>query len=495
MLRRDWARLAGAAVLAAGSAAAAPPPISAPSVSSVNADGSPVENAGFLSNLKRSNFLLGDLFGVRTELSKFGISLAIQETSEVLGNPTGGRRQGATYDGLTQNIVQLDTQRAFGWHGGLLNVSALQLHGRNLSADTLLSLQTASGIEADRSTRLWEAWYQQKLLPEDRLDVRIGQQSVDQEFIVTQNGAYFVNTMFGWPAAPSYDFPGGGPAYPLSALGVRFRYRPTNAVAVLAGVYNGSPAPTSDGDPQKADGHGVSFPLNGGTLAMVELQYAYPAIGGMVYPGQGAPLGHTYKVGAWYNSERFDDQRSDHQGLSLADPASDGTPRSHRGQYGIYAVADQMVWRDPKAPNRSASVFGRVIEVPQSDRNLIDFSLNAGVVLHGPFITRLTDTVGLGMGYTHVSQRRERAGSRHRDLRGAVPRPQTSTPSEAARPTSRRPTSINSGRGVRSNPICSTSSIRVAGIANPDLAYQDEIGERTRRGHPYQHPVLRRCIS
>ena len=62
-----------------------------------------------------------------------------------------------------------------------------------------------------------------------------------------------------------------------------------------------------------------------------------------------------------------------------------------------------MVWRDPKAPNHSVSVFGRVIEVPQGDRNLIDFSLNAGVVLHAPVITRLDDTIGLGMGYTHVA--------------------------------------------------------------------------------------------
>ncbi len=395
--------MAAAGLLAAGASVAAPPPISFPSTSEVNADGSPAGNNDFLSSLRRSNFLLGDLFGVRTELSKFGISLAIQETSEVLGNPTGGRRQGATYDGLTQGIVQLDTQRAFGWHGGLLNVSALQVHGRSLSSDNLLNLQTVSGIEADRSTRLWEAWYQQKLLPEDRLDVRIGQQSIDQEFILTQNGLYFVNTMFGWPMAPSADLPGGGPAYPLSALGVRFRYRPINSVAILAGVYNGSPSPSRDGDPQKVDSHGVSFPLNGGTLALVELQYTYPAVGGMVYPGQGAPLGHTYKIGAWYDSERFDDQRYDQQGLSLADPLSDGTPRSHRGEYGIYAVADQMVWRDPKAPNHSVSVFGRVIEVPQGDRNLIDFSLNAGVVLHGPFITRLTDTVGLGLGYTHVT--------------------------------------------------------------------------------------------
>ena len=88
-------------------------------------------------------------------------------------------------------VLQLDTKRAFGWYGGTFNVSALQIHGSNLSADNLLTLQTASGIEADRSTRLWELWYQQKFLEEDRLDIKIGQQSLDQEFMVSQNAQLF----------------------------------------------------------------------------------------------------------------------------------------------------------------------------------------------------------------------------------------------------------------------------------------------------------------
>ena len=383
---------------------AAPPPLSVPISSDQSNPAGPQGFTGFLGNLQRSNYLLGDLFGLRTQLSKYGISLAIQETSEVLGNATGGTKRGAEYDGLTQAIVQLDTQRAFGGHGGLFNVSALQLHGRNLSSENLQSLQTASGIEGDRATRLWELWYDQKLLPEDRMDIKIGQQSVDQEFIVNPNGAYFVNTMFGWPLVPSVDLPGGGPAYPLSALGVRVRYRPINPVAILVGVYNGSPVSNNSGDPQKVNPSGVSFPTHGGTLTFLELQYTYPALGGMVYPGEGAPLGHTYRIGAWYDSERFSDQRLDGGGLSLASPNSSGQPRSHRGNYSVYAVADQMIWRQSNDPNRSVSVFGRVMDTPQADRNLVDFSLNAGIVYHDPVANRPDDTLAIGMGYGHVSR-------------------------------------------------------------------------------------------
>ena len=140
------------------------------------------------------------------------------------------------------------------------NVSALQIHGRNLSADNLATIQTASGIEGDRATRLWELWYDQKFLAEDRADIKVGLISADQEFIVSPNALYFVNTMFGWPALPSYDLPGGGPAYPLSAPAVRLKWRPVDPVNVLVGVFNGSPTSHTAGDSQKTNPSGTSFP-------------------------------------------------------------------------------------------------------------------------------------------------------------------------------------------------------------------------------------------
>ena len=184
-------------------------------------------------------------------------------------------------------VLQLDTQKAFHFYGGTFNVSGLQIHGNNLSADNLYTLQTASGIEADRATRLWELWYQQKFLEEDRLDVKIGQQSLDQEFMVSQNALLFVNTMFGWPMLPSADMPGGGPAYPLSALGVRVRTRPIDSLTFLAGVFNGTPLSNSGENPS-----GTTFPMNGGALVIAEIQYSYPSLGSMVSADQS----HHYRA-------------------------------------------------------------------------------------------------------------------------------------------------------------------------------------------------------
>jgi len=365
------------------------------------------EPTGQWTGLWSRQTLLGDMGGLRSALGRHGITLGLTEVSEELGNVSGGIHKGPAYDGLTTLTLGLDTQKAFGWQGGSFNASVLNVHGRNLSTANLGSLQTASGIEADTGTRLWELWYQQKFL-DDHMDVKIGQQSIDQEFMVSQYAGTFVNTMFGWPAVPSIDMPAGGPAYPLSALGVRLRAHLNDSLTLLGGVYDGNPAAKHGvfdpaGDPQKQNAHGTNFNLHNGALFIAELQYGVnqPALGQVETDKGSGGLPGMYKIGAWYNNEKFADQRFDDGGLSLADPATSGNPQLHKGNYSVYAVADQMVWRLSEDSSKTLNVFGRVMGAP-GDRNLISFSANAGVTLTAPFEGRDNDTVGLGLGYVKV---------------------------------------------------------------------------------------------
>jgi porin len=362
---------------------------------------------GFITGLfssSRSN-LLGDLYGVRTILGNYGISLGLQETSEVFGNATGGIRRGAEYNGLTLMSLGLDTGKAFGWEGGIFNVSAFQIHGRNVSAENLLTLQTASGIEANRATRLWELWYQQSFLG-DKLDVKVGQQSVDQEFIVSQGSGLFINTAMGWPLIPSVDLYAGGPAYPLSSLGVRVRAQPVANLTVLAGVFDDNPPGgpfLNDSQVRGAEQSGAKFNTGTGALFLSEAQYAInsPA------PGQKDGTAHSglpgvYKLGFWYDTGRFFDQRYDVQRVSLADPSSSGTPRVRRHNFSVYGVFDQMIWRpDPDGP-RSLGIFARLMGAP-GDRNLADFSANAGIALKAPLPGRDNDSIGVGFGVAKIS--------------------------------------------------------------------------------------------
>lgn len=334
--------------------------------------------------------LLGDLGGLRPALVDKGITLTLIEQSEVLGNTTGGLKQGATYDGLTTLTAQLDTKTAFGWEGGTFNLSALQIHGRNLSQYYLANLQTASGIEAAPTTRLWELWYQQSF-GGGAFDIKLGQQSLDQEFLTSSGSALFLNTMMGWPALPSIDMYAGGPAYPLSSLGLRLRGTPMDNVTLLGGVFQDNPPGGPFADDSQLRGTtrwGGNFSLRTGALFIAEAQYAInqPPTDTTAPKPTGLPA--SYKIGFWYDTASFPDQRT-------------GT-RLLRGNTSLYAVVDQGIWQAGGDSAQALSVFGRLMAGP-SDRNQVDLSFNGGFTLKAPLPGRDNDTLGIGYGVARIS--------------------------------------------------------------------------------------------
>jgi len=354
---------------------------------------------GFL-DLKGQN-LLGDMGGLRPALDKHGVQLTILENVETFGNLSGGAQQSLEPKGLTTVTMQMDTEKAFGLKGGTLNVSGLQVYGGQLNEDDLLVLQTLSDIDAPEGIRLWELWYQQKF--GDKFDVKIGEQSLDEEFIIAPSGnSLFINGVSGWPGLPTVDLPGGGPVYPLAALGVRGRAQLTDSVTVLGGVFNGSPIPRDSPSTPTSNPHGVSFPLDVGTLAIAELQYAYGSSAQGKANADG-PLPGIYKIGAWYDSYKFDDQQTDIIGLPLASRLSNGTPAARHGNFSLYGVADQMIWRSKDDASRTLNVFVRPMFTPYQDRNLVSASINAGFALHAPLPGRDNDAFGVEMGTVWAS--------------------------------------------------------------------------------------------
>jgi porin len=347
--------------------------------------------------------LLGDIGGLRSFLGRYGVTFGLQETSELFGNPTGGVRTGVAYNGATLMGLGVDTERAVGLPGGTFNISAWQIHGHDLTADNLRTVQPLTEAEAIASTRLWELWYQQSFLDE-RLDVKLGQQAIDTEFMITDYGSLFLNSAMGWPALPGNDMYAGGPTFPLSSLGVRLRARPASDLTLLAGIYDDNPPGGPFDDDSQVRGterSGTAFNLNTGALIIAELQYTVnqPSNGGGGQASAGLP--GTYKFGGWFDTGGFPDQRYDNTGVPLASPASNGNPRTLRQNFSLYGVMDQMVWRRAPDGPQSVGLFLRAMGAP-GDRNLVDFSINGGVSLKAPVRGRDNDTAGVGFGIAKI---------------------------------------------------------------------------------------------
>jgi porin len=352
--------------------------------------------------------LTGNWGGLRSALEDKGIDLDADTIDETLGNPSGGTRQGAIYEGRLELTATVDLGKTLGWTGATAHANAYQIRGRGLSANNLgNNLATVSDIEAARSLRLFDLWIEQALF-QTKLSIRAGQLAADDEFIISPTAAIFINSTFGWPAIMAADLPSGGPAYPLATPGLRFKYAPTQKISVLAGLFNGDPAGPGTGNPQLRDASGTAFRLGGSALAILEGDYAInqdPA-------AKGLPA--SYKLGLWFHSGEFADQRFDTTGLSLASPASSGIPEMHQHDGGAYLVLDQALLNETRPESRNISVFLRLSGAP-SDRNPVDLYADAGITLTGFIAGRANDTLGFAVAVARIGAN---ARSLDEDARG-----------------------------------------------------------------------------
>ena len=327
-------------------------------------------------------------------LSDSGVTVDLQEQSDVWASLTGGGRRGVSYNGLTTAKLDIDLDKTVGWSGAEFFVNAFDIHAHGPSRSLVGNLQLVSNIEATPSIKLYDLWLDQSLF-EKRLSVRFGQEGASDEFMITQYGTLFLNAAFGLPGMASTILPSGGPSYPLATPFARVNFQATDNINVLAAVYNGDPAPPGMGDPQIRDRNGTAFRLDDHALSVAEIWYSPDSTASRALPT-------TYKLGAFYASNHFADQRFDGTGGLLASPASTGLALQHTGDWAIYGVIDQLVWRRPGTKDEGIGVFLHAMAGP-SDRNLSDRFVEGGVNWHAPFPERPDDVAGLAFSWLGIS--------------------------------------------------------------------------------------------
>ena len=341
--------------------------------------------------------LSGDWGGVRTALEKQGVEIGINYIGETFSVLSGGLRRGTSYEGRLDAMVETDLERLFGWSGGKTQVRVFQIHnsGRN-AADLVGSVSDPSNIDALATTRLFTAWFQQAFGKAG--SVRIGQLAADDEFLTSNTAGGLINGTFGWANIMAANLPSGGAAYPLATPGVRLQLNPTERVSLLAAVLSGDPAGANCTVlPQECNRYGTTFSFSGGAFWIGEAQYQ------VNQEKDAKGLAAAYKLGVWYHTGDFADQRFgvDPNTGAIVTLASVPAPNplNHRGNWGVYGVADQMLWRGPQS---SASVFARGGIAP-SDRNLVSWYVDGGIGIKGPIPGRADDTLTFGVAHSQVS--------------------------------------------------------------------------------------------
>jgi porin len=167
---------------------------------------------------------------------------------------------------------------------------------------------------------------------------------------------------------------------------------------LLLAVFNGDPAgPGPDGDEQIRNRYGLNFRVRDPALVMTEAQ---------LRTNRGAGdtgLARTLKLGGWTHFGTFEDKRFSSDGTLLANPLGSGVAAMRRGNFGFYGVIEQQLYRPAGGDaNSGVSVFSRVSSSP-SDRNLIDFFVDGGIVFAGLIPNRPDDKFGASFIYSRFS--------------------------------------------------------------------------------------------
>jgi porin len=335
-------------------------------------------------------------------LANKGLNFGATYIADNIGNVSGGVARGAIHFGRLDLSVDADLEKLFGWTGARIYANAYEIYGRGLSRNYIHNLATISEIEALPDTRLYNAYFEQSFF-NGALNIRAGQHAADVEFFDSETDDLFINGTFGWPAIKASNLPAGGPAPPIAVPGIRVKAALSDKITAFVAAFNGSAARPGDGDPQTRDNHGLAFRINDPPWIIGQVRFDYDIdIGGRALPGNFIP-------GAWRHYGEFDSQRFTAQGLSIADPDGSGIPAKLRGNYGIFAVVEQVLYRPPSVTEKSISAslpgitaFGRIAYSPP-DRNLIDLYLDGGIGFVGLTPGRPLDRFGIAIAYMRIS--------------------------------------------------------------------------------------------
>ena len=322
--------------------------------------------------------MTGDWGGVRTSLEQQGITLRAHYLSETAANPTGGLEQSIKYAQQIDFGADFDLDKLVGLPGGKIHLTFTDRAGRSLAADdigNIISVQEIFG--GGQNFRLAELSWQQSLF-DDRLETKVGWIHAADDFTSSPIYCYFQNNGFcGQPAGIPID--SGYTTFPVGSWGGVVKLRPLTDLYLQAGAYEVNPtlAGPNNGFKLSKDGAtGVIVPVEAGL---------HVSLGADRLPG-------NYKVGAYYDTSQAPDL-----GASLSGP-----PATLSGRWGVYVLADQMIYREAANSDRGLTIFG-VFVYAHPDTALLQYFWEAGLLYRGTFPGRDQDTIGLAVNQSRVS--------------------------------------------------------------------------------------------
>ncbi len=336
---------------------------------------------------------------LRSHLAARGITLETVNTTDIGSDVHSEGSTKALVIGDIDLLLTLNTEQLIGWKGGTMFLYGLGLYGGNIAEGR--DAQGVSNISGNNTWKLFEAWYQQNLFQE-RVSVLAGLYDVTSEFdVISSASELFVNSSFGTNPTFSLSGKNGPSTFPNATLGFRAQAKLTENVTLRAVVADGVP-----GNPPDDPGT-MSFKLRHKDGVFFTTEAAYYVgkqddqqtirrnVGAerprrLVFRrlGRAAELQYDakYALGGWFYTTDLED---------LSERNSAGDPVKRNGTYGIYGLAEQLVYGERGPGEQGLWLFG---EVAYANPKVNRFShyFGGGLIYRGLIPGRDFDETGFG---------------------------------------------------------------------------------------------------
>jgi len=301
-----------------------------------------------------------------------GIELSATYTGEAWRNTQGGLRRGSVYIENLEGAIELDAERALGWEGASLRVSAFWNDNDTLSETFVGDLQAVSGKDAAGGVRLYEAWVRQAF---EAGAVKVGVIDLNSELGVNNTATIFANGAQGLGLDLAQVGHNGPSVFPATGLGILGEVRIKGHWTAKVGAFDGLPR---------------GFEPPRGSLFRIDPDDGVLAIAELTHESDNEA---RFAVGMWRHTAEFDAMDS-----SLGRASSTGG----------YALVEAPL---AKWGERRLEGFVRM-GLADPDSEEIAAAYSAGVVLRGPLLGFEDEALGLGFTSVQTGRPHRRAQAR-----------------------------------------------------------------------------------
>jgi porin len=323
---------------------------------------------------------LDGLVPLRRDLEDHGIFLGGSYTTDLLGNPIGGRQQGFTYFGQLQLFLVAELEKLVGWRDGYFVISTLQSAGTDLSQNYVGNYFDVAEISSIPTLVLGQLYFEQRW-NNDRISLKLGRMGMGQDFVVMDMFNLYLGGIDGH--TPVFGYNTYWTTNPRSTWAAVLKVEPHEDWTLRYGLYQATPANSVVAN----HGLNMEFASDNGIQMFGEVGRKIK----LSDPWRDTPEGlpGNYKFGGYWSSYDYDTY------------SGGSTPYS----YGFYWIGQQMVWRERPASDAGITLWYSFVYAPQTDVAQFPFFSGAGGGWQGLLPSRPDDWVLFGSYYGTMSRR------------------------------------------------------------------------------------------